>query len=425
MGDNFKSANLTIMLTDIQGYSNTAAQATREEVVSLIRRHNQLMKPVIEFYGGTVVKSIGDAFLCTFESATDAVICAIIIQLMLKEYNQKIKDEINHLNLRIVLNSGDVKIDNNDIFGTALNITTEMEGLECFPGGTIGISESTALLMDQNEIVADSIGEYSLKSSPEKLEFYTIPIDKQKLNKLPVQLLNLVEKVAGSDSPGVSAVLFKEWQDTVGNFIRKTNWGERIHQVGGQINKVHSSLKKTFSQKTVIERKKELKSASLIKRAKAGAIDFIIIMLFTLLLNLMWMPIQRVMFGPSSISQQTFLNMSREQQERFTMSSDFSEVSFERQRGFIEYIIAINIRYPLMLIFLYFTLFWRIKKASLGQIASGTAVISKSGELNIATTAKRSALFLLSCFIVLGVLMVIVNEKKTLYDMLCQTDVVE
>ena len=133
MPPSIKSQNLSIMMTDIQGYSAAVAEASREEVVTLIRRHNKLMRPVIEFYRGTVVKSIGDAFLCTFPSATDAVICAIIIQLVLREYNNKQKDQGRRMNLRVVINTGDVSIENNDIYGEAVNVTDRMEGLPCFP----------------------------------------------------------------------------------------------------------------------------------------------------------------------------------------------------------------------------------------------------------------------------------------------------
>lgn len=72
-----KSQNLSIMLTDMQGYSETVAGASREELIDLIRKHNKLMRPVIEFYRGKIIKSIGDALLCSFPSATDAVISAL------------------------------------------------------------------------------------------------------------------------------------------------------------------------------------------------------------------------------------------------------------------------------------------------------------------------------------------------------------
>ena len=181
------------MMTDIQGYSATVAEASREEVVSLIRRHNQLMRPVIEFYRGTIIKSIGDAFLCTFQSATDAVICALIIQLLLIEYNQRLADKTRCLNLRVVVNSGDVSLEQGDIFGTAVNVTARMEGLDCFPGGSIGISESTHLLMDRTEIVAEKIGPKQLKGVPDPVTVFHVPLEKQKLNK--VSLPSLFQRV--------------------------------------------------------------------------------------------------------------------------------------------------------------------------------------------------------------------------------------
>jgi len=55
MSKNLKSRNLSIMMTDIQGYTTTSASVSREKVIQLIRRHSQLMVPVIEFYGGKIV----------------------------------------------------------------------------------------------------------------------------------------------------------------------------------------------------------------------------------------------------------------------------------------------------------------------------------------------------------------------------------
>ncbi|MDD5091871.1 MAG: adenylate/guanylate cyclase domain-containing protein, partial [Candidatus Wallbacteria bacterium] len=137
------SKNLSIMLTDIQGYSTISSSASREEILKLISEHSRVLTPIIEFYNGRIVKTIGDAFLCVFESATDAVVCAIIIQIHLKEYNAKEPDK--KLNIRIVINTGDVSLKEGDIYGDGVNITARMESLSCFPGGTVGISESTYL----------------------------------------------------------------------------------------------------------------------------------------------------------------------------------------------------------------------------------------------------------------------------------------
>ncbi|GAB4266739.1 MAG: hypothetical protein Kow0029_00680 [Candidatus Rifleibacteriota bacterium] len=420
MAKGLRSQNLSIMLTDIQGYSATAANASREEVIELIRRHSQLMKPVIEFYGGTIVKSIGDAFLCTFTSATDAVICAIIIQLLLKEYNQKIHDESKSLNLRVVINSGDVSIEENDIFGNAVNITARMEALDCFPGGSIGISESTYLLMDRSEIVAEKIGPKKLKGVPEPVTVYRVPLDKQKLNKLPIQLLNLVEKVVnakGSDAMPGSAQI-NEWARSVSSFLKQTNWGENIGKASQHIGNIQKSLAGTFSQKTVIEKKKELKDASAGARIKSGLIDLIILLVIVMALNIIWWPVQRIVFGACSTT--TYSEITN------GWAYDMTTNSFVRPKGLIECFIDYNVKFPVLLFWLYFTLFWKTRHATPGQIAAGTAVIKNNGETDISMglAMKRSALFLVSCFILFGLLMGLFGEKKTLYDKLCDTRVV-
>jgi len=397
-----KSQNLSIMLTDIQGYSATTANASRDEVVALIRRHNQLMRPVIEFYNGRIVKSIGDAFLCTFGSATDAVICAIIIQLLLKEYNQRLKDDSKKLNLRVVINSGDVSIEGDDIFGNAVNVTARMEALECFPGGSIGISESTYLLMDRNEIVAEIAGLEKLKGIPEPINVFRVPVEKQKLNQLPVQLLNLVEKVAsakGEDLDSESSDQINEWTQSVSNFLKQTNWGDNINKASHHIGKVQKSLVKTFGQKTVLEKKKELNDASIAARFKSGIIDMIILIIISAVLKFAWWPVQSILFGTPEYA----------------------------STGLLEFLLSLNFRYPIVLFWLYFAIFWKIKQASPGQIAVGTAVVNDNGvpDLSFAMVAKRSLLFLVSNFILIGAAMVFVGEKKTFYDKICNTRVVE
>ena len=419
-----KSQNLSIMLTDIQGYSTTTANASREEVVSLVRRHNQLMRPVIEFYGGTIVKSIGDAFLCTFGSATDAVICAIIIQLLLKEYNQRLKDEAKNLNLRVVINSGDVSIEENDIFGNAVNVTARMEALECFPGGSIGISESTYLLMDRTEIVAEKIGPQKLKGVPDPVNVFRVPLDKQKLNQLPIQLLNLVEKVInakGDDMGSAAAAQINEWKQSIGNFLKQTNWGDNVNKASQQIGKVQQSLVKTFGQKTVLEKKTRLNDASVSIRFKSGVIDLVILLIAIMALRMAWWPVQRIVYGAT---QAEALGEFSSEWRSEMVDDNYVMV---RDQGLIEAFVSLNIRYPILLVWFYFAIFWKIRHATPGQIASGTAVVDENGSTDISfgLAAKRSAIFLFSSFIIVGVAMIFVGSKKTLYDKLCETRVVE
>ncbi|MFA7577910.1 MAG: adenylate/guanylate cyclase domain-containing protein [Candidatus Muiribacteriota bacterium] len=213
----YKSKNLSIMMTDMQGYTAVSSNSSRESIVELIRKHNKLMLPVFEFYNGKIIKTIGDAFLVTFDSATDAVVCGIVIQLILTEYNRAQLDESLKLNLRVVINTGDVALEENDIYGEAVNITARMESLDCFPGGTIGISESTYLLINRNEIVANKIGEFELKGIPYKVSVYNVPLESQNMAAIPVKLLKLAEKAAFSGSNFEHVI--NDWNSSVKSFL--------------------------------------------------------------------------------------------------------------------------------------------------------------------------------------------------------------
>ena len=406
-----KSQNLSIMLTDIQGYSKVSAASSREENLQLIQRHNQLMQPVIRFYGGTVIKTIGDAFLVTFPSATDAVVCAIIIQLILREYNAKQKDEAHKLILRVVINTGDVSLVDNDIYGVAVNITARMEALECFPGNTIGISEATYLMMNRNEIAADEIGPKELAGVPYPVNVYQVPLESQKITSIPAKLLELVERSVNASTAQASREKmsdFTEWSTAITSFLKEKKFGKNIQVLQKNIRRnagdAQRSLVHTFSQPSVLGDKAapDLKDAAVMSRLKSFVIDAGILMLAIFILRCGW--------------------------EWFLRPIFFGAVGGTRDRGILELLIQVNLNYPLILCFAYFLIFWFIKGASPGQIATRSAVIMNDGSrLDFETSAKRSALFVISTMIFLGVpaLSLFTKSKKTFFDSQCNTRVVE
>ncbi len=189
-----ESKNLSILLTDIQGYSVQTANSSRAALKELIDTHQSLLRPIIEFYRGIVVKTMGDAFLCTFESATDAAVCAIAIQMALQEHNRNVEGSKSRLNIRIMISSGDVTVSNSDVFGEAVNVVSRMEKLDEFSQGGIGITESTCLLMNRSEIVTELLGERQLKGISQPIKIYKIPLGRQNLDQFPGRLSDIKER---------------------------------------------------------------------------------------------------------------------------------------------------------------------------------------------------------------------------------------
>jgi adenylate cyclase len=115
-----------IMFTDIVGY--TALTQTNEALaLDILKRHNQILRPFFPKYRGREVKTIGDSFLVEFDSALDAVNCAIEIQKCLHDYNNSATSDNRKIKLRIGIHLGDVIHEGDDIFGDAVNIASRIE----------------------------------------------------------------------------------------------------------------------------------------------------------------------------------------------------------------------------------------------------------------------------------------------------------
>src|SRR5438477_11702881 len=81
-----------IMFTDMVGFSRQMG-ADEARMLRLLDVHNQLMQQAVAAHHGTVIKTIGDAFLVDFPSVVHAVQCAQQVQTQFRAYTaEKRKD---------------------------------------------------------------------------------------------------------------------------------------------------------------------------------------------------------------------------------------------------------------------------------------------------------------------------------------------
>lgn len=161
---------LTIMLTDIKDFTKISGQLSREEKGEFIKNHKELITPVIEKHHGDILNTVGDQFLVAFESPTNAVLTGIKLCGILKDYNTKITDSRKQLEIRIAITVGEVTIEENAVYGEAINMAARIE--EIIESNEVYFTESVYLSMNRAEIKSAEAGEYSFKGIADKVKIY-------------------------------------------------------------------------------------------------------------------------------------------------------------------------------------------------------------------------------------------------------------
>jgi len=160
----------TIMFTDIVGYSAMMHKDERA-TLELLAQHNAIVQGEIERFGGTTIKTIGDAFLIDFNSVVECVECAFAIQEACAQFNTTRADTQPKLQLRIGVHVGDVVFQENDVFGDGVNVAQRIQS-QAEPG-SICISEEVFKLIEKKvPIHFRLIGEKKLKNIERPMRVY-------------------------------------------------------------------------------------------------------------------------------------------------------------------------------------------------------------------------------------------------------------
>ncbi len=153
-----------IMFTDIVGYTAIMGDS-EDKALQLLHKNQKLQKNLIRKYGGRYLKDIGDGVLACFNSASDAVFCALAIQNVTK-------DDSN-LKLRIGIHLGDVIFKKKDVLGDGVNITSRIADIT--PPSEIYVSDTVFKSIKNLEgIVTKLIKEESLKNVDEPVKIYKV-----------------------------------------------------------------------------------------------------------------------------------------------------------------------------------------------------------------------------------------------------------
>jgi len=196
-----KRANLTVLFSDIRGFTTLSERLSPEDVVSLLNPYLELMTSIIHKHGGTVDKYEGDAIVAFFgeplpfhDHAARAVRTAVEMLTELSHLSEKwIKEKrVDHgFNIGIGINSGEVFVGllgsaqriNYTIIGDNANLAARLQDLTKKYVWPIIISQSTYdQVKDEFETeFADSV---IVKGKTEPVNIYKVTARKGKEEKV-------------------------------------------------------------------------------------------------------------------------------------------------------------------------------------------------------------------------------------------------
>jgi class 3 adenylate cyclase len=164
---------LTVMFVDVEGYTAYAASASREDLMALLRRTRDLVRPAVERRGGRLVKTVGDGFLVTFDSPTNAVLAGReVLAAVAADPGAagRSTGDPGRLGLRVGVATGEVTLEDGDVFGNAVNLASRVQQLAT--GGQAYFDESTYHAMNRSEVPHAEVGVFDLKGVPAAVRVY-------------------------------------------------------------------------------------------------------------------------------------------------------------------------------------------------------------------------------------------------------------
>ena len=160
-----------ILSADVKGYS-LLMSADEAYTVKTLKEYRAIISAQVEQHSGRVVDSPGDNMMAEFESAVDAVECAVETQRILKEKNESLLHD-KRLLFRIGVNIGDVIQDGDRFYGDGVNIAARIEGL-ADAGGVCISRNAFDQIRNKLNYGYEYLGEHSVKNIKEPVRVYRV-----------------------------------------------------------------------------------------------------------------------------------------------------------------------------------------------------------------------------------------------------------
>ena len=178
MADNQVTKDLFIVFADLSGSTKLYDRLGNTEAHGLVGQVVSDLCNIVDEHGGTVIKTIGDEILATFENGV-AVVESVFYMHKFLELSAVTSGQKSNFRIRVGFHQGPVILENGDVFGNAVNLAARIVAL-AKAGQILTTKETLDLLGDEVAALARQTDVVRLKGlSGEFAIFELIPPETQ------------------------------------------------------------------------------------------------------------------------------------------------------------------------------------------------------------------------------------------------------
>jgi class 3 adenylate cyclase len=153
----------TVLLTDIVGSTDRAAQLGDERWSQLLDSHDEFARRQVSRFNGTGLKSTGDGLLAIFDGPARAIACAVALRSGVRSLG---------LETRIGIHTGEIERRGDDVGGIGVHIAARVEAAA--QSGEVLVSRTVKDLVVGSGFSFASRGTHTLKGVPEQWELFAV-----------------------------------------------------------------------------------------------------------------------------------------------------------------------------------------------------------------------------------------------------------
>jgi class 3 adenylate cyclase len=213
---------LSIMLVDLVGSTRQVTQVDAVRAAEYLEDATRPIEALIERHKGTLVKFMGDGFLCTFKSARHALVCADAIRdhFIRQRYTPSglVVDGV-----RVVVHTGDVVCEGDDVLGDAVIVCSRLE--KSVPTNQVWLTAATREVVGISDFVFQEVGEIQLRGRSIPVMVYAL--ENTEMSFIEHGTVLLVTDLHRYIEVGeeLSAIEFNDWVATWSNLHRDAVMG--------------------------------------------------------------------------------------------------------------------------------------------------------------------------------------------------------